>query len=397
MNGNGNVNAPLRPLREESGRAARCLTAANDSARPAPGEQARAWAALQRRRQQRRAGWLPALVGAGALAALATGVWIVRQPADSGRAAIVVSAPARSSVPAREPVPAAMAPSPGRLPAGDTTLAGGVRVRLSAAGVANVMRPDPSRARITLDSGTLDVAFDGAAGLDKVEVRAAGHQFEGQAGRFTVGARPGAVTVAVHDGRVAVWTSRRMLAQVFAGQRWSSSDRTPARAPIVARASPEDAVAPATEARDCLRLAGNGATEAAIACLEAQAAHPGLTGELALMELARIHRDVKADLPAAERALAEYGRRFPRGSLVDEAGSTRVEILLQLGRASEALARAETLPGDDGIFWRAVCLAKLGRDEQARAAFDDYLTRPGGTRRTEALRRRGELDSRARR
>ncbi len=109
------------------------------------------------------------------------------------------------------------------------------------------------------------------------------------------------------------------------------------------------------------------------------------------MELARIRRDVKGDLAGAERALAEHRRRFPRGALSSEAAGARVELLVRLGRPADALPETAHLGGGDAIFWRAVCLAKLGRASEAARAFDEYLARPDGKRRAEAERMRREL------
>ena len=75
-------------------------------------------------------------------------------------------------------------------------------------------------------------------------------------------------------------------------------------------------------------LVEEGAIDEAIGCFTGEATQPGLVGELALMELARIRRDVKGDLAGAEAALAEHRRRFPHGSLADEAAGARIELLL---------------------------------------------------------------------
>ena len=152
------------------------------------------------------------------------------------------------------------------------------------------------------------------------------------------------------------------------------------------------APAPAALEPDCLVHARAGATDRAIACFQAQAAASGLSGEVALLEIARLRRDVSGDLDRAERALDEYRRRFPHGTLSAEAGIARVELLLRLGRPNDALVEARALPEGEGDFWRAVCCsAKLGRRDEARAAFDGYLARPDTTRRREAQRRRAEL------
>jgi hypothetical protein len=68
-----------------------------------------------------------------------------------------------------------------------------------------------------------------------------------------------------------------------------------------------------------------------------------------------------------------------------------VELLLRLGRPEEALAEVSRTGKLEGAYWRAMCLAKLGRREEALRALDEYLARPDGARRAEALRRRAEL------
>ena len=146
-----------------------------------------------------------------------------------------------------------------------------------------------------------------------------------------------------------------------------------------------------SEARDCLRLARDGVTDAAIVCFEGQTAQPGLAGEIALLELARIRRDVKGDVAGAERLLAEHRRRFPHGALAAEARTIRVELLLRLGRPAEALAEAERLAGVEASFWRAVCLDSLGRRNEARRGYDEYLQHGDVERRGEATRKRGKL------
>src|SRR6185436_14527639 len=168
-----------------------------------------------------------------------------------------------------------------------------------------------------------------------------------------------------------------------ANQRLPEAEAAPATAAPAARAAAPDA--------DCARLTRQGAIDAALACFARESAQPGLVGELALIELARIRRDVKGDLPGAEQALAEHRRRFPRGALANEAAGSRIELLLRLGRAAEALAEAERLNGGDATFWRAVCLHKLGRRAEAVQALDEYLARPDGKRRAEAARMRAEL------
>jgi hypothetical protein len=208
-------------------------------------------------------------------------------------------------------------------------------------------------------------------------------------GRFKVATHDRRVDVAVEEGEVTVWSSVRIVARVVAGERWTSAPEATTTLPAEAGPAPLSDASP--EPRDCLRLARDGVTGDAIACLEKQSTDPGLTGELALLELARVRRDVKGDLAGAERLLAEHERRFPHSGLATEARSARIELLLRLDRSEEALAEAQRLAGAEAIYWRAVSLAALGRRGEARDAFDEYLRRPDVQRRREALRKRDEL------
>jgi hypothetical protein len=475
----------MRPLREQSERAARHVAEANVAFAPAPGDQAAAWARLQARWDSdedvlhdprvRRAG-LGLFVGAGALTAM---LWMVVRPEPAARDAATPSI-ARSITPsmlAQAPAPAAhrgarvgAAPEPGSsiaaapaphvggavdaegpapsvpLRPGRSLLAAGVRARLAPRGAATVRAGSGRYASVvSLQRGTLEIDIDAArvpstrmptvpaAGPvpARLQVQVAAYRLEPEPGRFSVSARAGRVEVVVQSGKLAVWSSRRLLATVVAGERWT--DLSPATAPVpegkpdqgrpagqagngtgasaadvgaraagVAGAVPADsplALSPPAAARgpavveapDCARLTRQGVIDEALACYAREAAQPGLVGELALIELARIRRDVRGDLAGAEQALAEHRRRFPQGALADEAAGSRVELLLRLGRAAEALAEAEHLAGGDAIFWRAVCFAKLGRRPEAARAFDDYLARPDGKRRAEAARMRAEL------
>jgi len=461
----------VRSLRDESEAAADRIADANRAFEPAPGEQTVAWVRLQRamqprwaadrsraeRRGARRVGW-GVLVGAGALTSLALSIWLVVRPRP--RTTVGMSAPVALAVPRAAVAPARQVPSSARAPSehlpelappppgpaavalapGRSWLAAGVRARLAPRGAAVVRLGSAAarvvsllRGRIDIDMGVVSASPDAAPSgggatvspeLEsltspppaRVEVQVASYRLEPDSGRFSVSARGEKVDVVVHRGKLAVWSSRRLLATVVAGQRWTNlSARAGARAPaavsaagsteveIAAGPAPAPVEAPAlepgadnramtaAEGPDCARLTRGGDIDGALACLTRASERPGLVGELALMELARIRRDVKGDLAGAERALAEHRRRFPRGALSDEAAGARVELLVRLARPAEALAEAAHLGGGDAIFWRAVCLAKLGRGPEAARAFDEYLARPDGKRHAEAERMRREL------
>jgi len=391
--------------------AARALRALEETFAVGLHQEAAAWTKLEPRLRHRGASLWPyvsALAAAGAIAvavAAFVGKDVAQLQKQWDEAPRVVADKARRPSEPREPKPAA-------LPAGPTVLPGGVRAHLRGGARATWMPTSAEGGHVVLEDGTL--ALDADAPVD---VRVAALRVAGSAGRYEITARGAGVDVVVERGEAVVWSSVRVVKRVVAGERWSSeapqeeSEPEPAPAPeprapnrggathghrlerpAAEPAAPAAAPAPASESRDCLRLARDGVTDAAISCFEGQVAQSGLTGELALLELARIRRDVKGDLAGAERLLAEHRRRFPRSALAAEARTLHVELLLRLGHATEALAEAEHLAGAEAIFWRAACLARLGRRDEARRAFDDYLGRDGIERRSEAVRKRAELD-----
>ncbi len=444
-------------LRDESDQASQRIADANLAFEPAPGEQGAAWARLQEEMQRRwGAGrarlerWQArrrVLIGAGAFAMAALAAWLVvrpRQPAGMPPAPLAQRAAPASVIPKPGPE-TQVAPEPARaappvaLAPGRSWLAAGVRARLAPRGAAMVQAGSPSASRVvSLLRGRLDLDIAGATddgigssggGGDparaladappppsRIEVQVAAYRLQADPGRFSVSTRGEKVEVVVRSGKLAVWSSRRLLATVVAGQRWtnlaSSRAQPSARGDDAVRdeatgvaeaAAPVNSDAPALEPRvehrpaagaddpDCARLTRDGDIDGALACFTRASERSGLVGELALMEVARIRRDVKGDLAGAERALAEHRRRFPRGALAAEAAGARVELLVRLSRPAEALAESAHLGGGDAIFWRAVCLAKLGRTPEAARAFDEYLARPDGKRHAEAAHMRRDL------
>jgi hypothetical protein len=443
----------MKPLREQGPPVAQRLTEANDAFAPAPGEQAAAWARLRDRLPVARAardavdpgpgslrtrwrGRVRMIFGVGAVAAVVAALWLIIGPgrphnqparAAAGASGGSIAAAPRTPAPGVEPglAPAgepdvgagsggdsdldgdATSPVDLPLPAGRSVLMVGVRARLAPRGAATVRAGSAaSHARVvSLERGTLDMDVypparspampaTSRASSSKVEVRVAAYRLETEGGRFSVSVQRGQVDLVVHSGKLVVWSSRRVVAQVIAGERWTNvNQREPPSGTVLApSAVPVTPPAPAvTEAPDCARLTRRGAIDEALTCFTQEAAQPGLVGELALMELARIRRDVKGDLAGAEAALAEHRRRFPHGSLADEAAGARIELLVRLGRVPEGLAESERLAGSEGTFWRGVCLEKLGRPADAARAFDDYLTHPDGKHRAEATKMRQEL------
>jgi hypothetical protein len=102
----------------------------------------------------------------------------------------------------------------------------------------------------------------------------------------------------------------------------------------------------AVEARlDCSDLLQKDARAAEHCYAQRAAESSGLSAEAALYELARLRRDVQDDAKGALAALNEYRDRFPHGSLRNEVGLSRVQLLSELGRGREALNEAEALLG----------------------------------------------------
>jgi hypothetical protein len=390
------ASAPSLLVRTDD-RAADAVRALDEAFAAAPADELRAWARLAPRLDGRRGGarlWLRragVLAAAAAVGASALFLWQGRTTLDPRAVAPQASAPAiaapsRPSPDRDDDAPPGERPEAAPLASGTSVLSSGVRARLSRGGRASYF-PATNRGYLLLEAGTLELESRAAArraAARPLEVRVAGWQVRGD-GRFKVATHGRRVDVVVEQGEVAVWTSVRMVARVVAGERWTSAPANAAATPVVAPGAAD----PAGEPRDCLRLAREGVTGDAIACLESQSASPGLTGEIALLELARIRRDVKGDLAGAERLLADHERRFPGSALATEARSGRIELLLRLDRPAEALAEAQRLGGSEAIYWRAVSLGALGRRAEAGAAFEDYLRRPDIRRRREATR---ELD-----
>ncbi|HYP89346.1 MAG TPA: hypothetical protein VEQ59_14365 [Polyangiaceae bacterium] len=181
---------------------------------------------------------------------------------------------------------------------------------------------------------------------------------------------------------------------------------------------------------DCLSLARQGQTRQAEACFLERAQGSGLGAEMALYEVARLRRDVLADADGALRALAEYRKRFPSGSLRREADMSQLELLIQLGRSDDALNQSQELlsssasgeraaelhllrghilrkaqsrfaaaaheyelaegagaRGGDASYFRALCLEALGRGPEAASLLTQYLEQPQRPYAEDARRR----------
>jgi hypothetical protein len=219
------------------------------------------------------------------------------------------------------------------LVAGKEVGADGVSARLSRSGRGTVLPAGEHPPGFLLEDGTLEV--DAAPSVvGPVQVRVAALRLQGHAARFRVGVAHRRTRLDVTRGEVTVWSETRLIARVQAGDHWVDPEAADGKREPPAT-SPAPAETPDVPDKDCLALAGRGETNAAIACLEAQSASAGLSGELAFLELARIRRDVQGDLAGAERTLAAYRDRFPQGTLRDEAAQARRELQQALGRRDD--------------------------------------------------------------
>jgi tetratricopeptide (TPR) repeat protein len=239
-------------------------------------------------------------------------------------------------------------------------------------------------AHLDLDRGgadRLDVTLDGGevtaeSGDQALLVQANGLWVTvpaGASGRVA-GTSGGVASVEALGGevRVAQGTNGATVA-VAAGHRWPEPP-PPARsgpAPAALPAGPPAAAAPEGTARPRV---------------EAAAGRPHRkSGEAADSEatlVARAFQAVRVDRDAASalRALDERARRFPDGTLADEARVARVEALLALERTAEALPllleirdRSQGLTREIQVA-RAEILAAEGRCAEALADFDDLLS-----------------------
>jgi len=207
-------------------------------------------------------------------------------------------------------------------------------------------------------------------------------------------------------------------------------DQTPPANPLPTRVADAE---PVTEAR-CRKLAKEGEVERAVDCFRALARGSGLEAEVASYEAAKLSAESLRDAPRALRMLDEHNARFSAGALRVEARWLRVQSLERAGRSDEALSESEALlaapegrtlssdlhwlrariydgrsdcqhalselvalvgeagpRGDDAEMRRAACFERLGRKDEARAAYEGYLKRAEPRRADEAKARIEEL------
>lgn len=106
-------------------------------------------------------------------------------------------------------------------------------------------------------------------------------------------------------------------------------------------------------AKSCAQIARGGAAEEAIACYEQLASGSGVSAELALFEQARLAGKVLHQPERALLTLANYRKRFPRGSLRAEVMLAQIDWLVSSGQSARALPLVEEALGSGLLQERA--------------------------------------------
>ena len=187
--------------------------------------------------------------------------------------------------------------------------------------------------------------------------------------------------------------------------------------------------APVDEAQ-CQKLAKAGDSERALECYRTLGRVGGIGAEVASYQAARISAESLRDAARTLRMLDEHAQRFPAGHLRGEVRWLRIQSLERAGRLDEALSESEAMlaapegrtlssdlhwlrariydgrsdcqralselvslvgepgaRGDDAEMRRAACFERLGRNDEARAAYTRYLERAEPRRAEEARSR----------
>jgi hypothetical protein len=431
------------PIVEGEGTASEMLRAATNEYR-ADLDEAAAWRrlapTLRGRAVPQRLGTYLAIGFAAGVAFLLFGK--PRQPVEvaHGGAAVVGEPPAPMTLPApqnetattEEPV---VRPStlPRALREGKTRLADGSVVRVATGSDATVRLRSEEGTTIELARGSLDLEVTPQTDDRRVEVVSGMYHFVALGTQFHVSVASERIDLDVVEGTVGVFAGPKLLARVEPGSSWSSASQLPhATAPSDLVVHPQNTPPAANPpsggaietsgagAPDCALLGRSGNTQAELDCYGRQSERTGMSGELALYEIARLKKDVLSDYAGALDALKTYDARFPNGSLRGEVQVSRVELLGRLGRNDEALAESARLlqtpwgkerasdlhllrgnlyrqslhdfaraeaeyalvsdergpAGDEAQFQRAFCLERLGQAQAALRAYESYLKRP---------------------
>jgi hypothetical protein len=432
------------PLVSGSGPASEVLRAALDGYRGDLDESA-AWKRVAPRLRSRA---VPRGLGVYLAVGLAAGVafLLLGKPKGSidpapNQVAVAPTSTAEPEIlpPAREPSadePAIVRPTalPRPLREGKTRLSDGSVVRVATGSDASVRARAEEGTTIELARGSLDLEIAPQVAERRVEVVSGIYHFVALGTQFHVVAASDRVELEVAEGTVGVFAGSKLLARVEPGNSWSSAAqarREIPSAPAVENAPGAPRQESAADAADCASLGRTSNTQAALDCYGRQSQKTGMSGELALYEIAKLRKDVLSDYKGALEALDTYVARFPNGSLRGEVQLSRVEILGRLGRNDEALsessrlletpwgkerasglhllrgnvyrqslhdfARAEAeyallsdergANGDEAQFQRAFCLERLGQVPAAVAIYQSYLKRQHPRHASEAQAR----------
>jgi hypothetical protein len=378
-----------------------------------------------------------------------------RQPAAGagapGAVAVVApSEPATLPAPRQETAapqePAVVRPTvqPRALREGKTRLSDGSVVRVATDSEASVRLRAETGTTIELARGSLDLDVAPQPPERRIEVVSGMYHFVALGTQFHVSVASDRVELEVVEGTVGVFAGPKLLARVEPGSSWSSAHEGPSRAPGTSDVGARPVNTPPLEppragtgeksgadAPDCAALGRAGDNKAALDCYRRQSEQKGMSGELALYEIARLKRDVLSDYAGALEALKTYDARFPNGSLRGEVQVSRVELYGRLGRNDDALAESARLletpvgkehandlhllrgnlyrlplrdfakaeaeyakvsdergaVGDEAQFQRAACLERMGQVPAALGVYESYLKRPHPRHSSEAQAR----------
>lgn len=311
------------------------------------------------------------------------------------------------------------------LPPGKHVLEGGISAALSA-GARATGRLAQGTVDIALESGSLDLQVPPRKQGQAVLITAGSLRFTIVGTVLSLRRQGQRVALDVTEGLVAVAKDGDHVATVASGESWSMPlppTSPPARA-VRAR------VARHPSPKGCERIPVSRWQER-LACYQREAQKGGPAGERAQHLLARYLRDDVVDLTAALDAFEAQRSRFPRGQLRADADRAIIGLLPRLGRHAEALVESQSFldawpaaedraeirllrgdiyraifddplraereydegtaaqgrTGDDSRFLRALCLEALGRVDDARLAYQDYLAQAETAHAREARRR----------
>ena len=425
------------PLRTEPGEAGTALREYEQTPTAAPNEAA-AYQRAMARLELPSTRWRYLLAMGTAATALGTLLCVLRpgtpaftnSPLRPGHqsGAMAKAAPPLPATPRTEPV-VQLGMVPTTLPTGKLTLAGGITGEL-AAGASASARQQSGTLDIALASGRIELRVPPREVGQALLIAADQFLFTVVGTRFSLAKQSRRIDLEVSEGLVAVSSGGEHVATVASGENWSvdlppADSRWQESAPRVARHTPR---------QDCARFAPRQQQER-LACYREQARKGGPEAEHAQHALGRYLRDYEVDLTGALAAFEAQRARFPHGELKTDADRAIIDLLPRLGRHAEALVETQSFldaqpeaedraeirllrgdiyraifqdvmsaereyeegtgadgrTGDDSRFLHALCLEALGRVDEARLAYRDYLAQPGTAHAREAQRRMERL------